>query len=872
MKRFCCTMFAALILCLSPGLVSAQVGQLDLGINNFSVYSTLPESNQFRRVSVSFRIVNVGTQSAKPSTARVMFDDQPDNFIIPMLTPGSSAYVSRSFTTRAAQVAIVVQADAQDVLGEVDETNNNLQYTAKLGLDPGRWLSIGPSKIQDDKKTLGVGKVATIAVDPRTPAIVYAGGPGSGLWKSANAGTTWFPIGDSLPTVTINAVSVDPSNSSRILVVTPAGVFESRDEGSVWTQLFARDLKAIGSGGGGLLIAKTVNPTLYLSTKRGLRVSTDGGRNWPRVLRPDGKVISLQFSTTDSSHLFASVAGSSTRRPGIYEAKDGGTSAASWHRLSGCGPDVVPAIPQKAKVWIAESHGRMWLSYHGIVDDDKKVALWRTTPRTCTFPDGFVEHKWEEVTLRDECAQYKNNWGYLFAHPDDPKILFKGGVELCRSRLAGSDLEPVSNMHVDHHTVAVSPTNPSVMYFGTDGGIYRSTDAGVTMQFVGEGLNNTEFYKIDTLGNFPKVVVGGSQDNGTSTWDGLSPIWKYADGTGDSELVAFDRKDPKRIFEIPQRTRQVEVLTPGGDSQALANSTLPDCNGLHASMVSTAREPALGITCKGIWKGPEFVQTIFGLMGPFWHRIQSAPATGDFVQLQASPSGLEWVAATKGGEVYYGSQLKPLLKVFTMRDRGVASGITFVNSKTFYVAANTSSRGFVYRLQCSANCTAESIWKHEPEGDITAISVDPLAPNTLLVAVRALGIFRGVMDTSGKWTWNRYNNGLPFGVTVTDMKPHTRGSVVAGTYGRGAFELFSRIPGPQKLTVTAHVIEFDLDPEPPHTVLASVEIDSPPRLFFTTDKPLQAVLRNAFQNHRLVIIEYVIDGSSNRIVSVRFAQ
>lgn len=241
------------------------------------------------------------------------------------------------------------------------------------------------------------------------------------------------------------------------------------------------------------------------------------------------------------------------------------------------------------------------------------------------------------------------------------------------------------------------------------------------------------------------------------------------------------------------------------------------------------------------------------------------------MQLKASPSGLEWVAATEGGEVYYGLQLKPLANVFTMPARRVASGITFVDSKTFYVSANTSSRGFVYRLQCTPNCTTESIWRHEPEGDITAISVDPLASNTLLVAVRARGVFRGIRDTSGKWTWNSYNNGLPFGVTVTDMKPHTGGSVVAATYGRGAFELFSKKPGSQNLAAMGHVIEFDLNPESPHTVLATLKIDSTPGLFFTTQKPLQTILQNASNNHRLVIIEYVIDGNSNRIISVKLA-
>ena len=95
-----------------------------------------------------------------------------------------------------------------------------------------------------------------------------------------------------------------------MLAITPAGVFESKDGGAVWPQLTNVNLGAIGSGGGALLIANTVNPPLYVSTTGGLRVSTDGGQTRPVVRMPgfpegfpDPQIVSLQFSTTNPSHL-----------------------------------------------------------------------------------------------------------------------------------------------------------------------------------------------------------------------------------------------------------------------------------------------------------------------------------------------------------------------------------------------------------------------------------------------------------------------------------------------------------------------------------------------------------------------------------------
>ena len=35
-----------------------------------------------------------------------------------------------------------------------------------------------------------------------------------------------------------------------------------------------------------------------------------------------------------------------------------------------------------------------------------------------------------------------------------------------------------TGLHVDSHVIAVAPSNPQVVYFGSDGGIYRSNNAG----------------------------------------------------------------------------------------------------------------------------------------------------------------------------------------------------------------------------------------------------------------------------------------------------------------------------------------------------------------------------------------------------------
>lgn len=163
-----------------------------------------------------------------------------------------------------------------------------------------------------------------------------------------------------------------------------------------------------------------------------------------------------------------------------------------------------------------------------------------------------------------------------------------------------------------------------------------------------------------------------------------------------------------------------------------------------------------------------------------------------------------------------------------------------------------------------------------------AITIDPLAPNTLLAAVRDRGVFRGVRSAPKIWSWTEFNNGMPFGVTVTDLEPQSNGGIIAATYGRGAFQLFSRITTPPPpLTAVGFVILYEVarafPDQPPgehNPILQTIELDSKPGFTFTsTGGPLfRAVVDTARQNNRKVEITFtpvVGSPSSGNIISVK---
>src|SRR4051812_32314328 len=52
------------------------------------------------------------------------------------------------------------------------------------------------------------GRVCDVAVVESKPAVMYVASATGGLWKTANAGTTWTPLTDGLDVWSVGAVAV----------------------------------------------------------------------------------------------------------------------------------------------------------------------------------------------------------------------------------------------------------------------------------------------------------------------------------------------------------------------------------------------------------------------------------------------------------------------------------------------------------------------------------------------------------------------------------------------------------------------------------------------------------------------------------------
>ncbi len=163
-----------------------------------------------------------------------------------------------------------------------------------------------------------------------------------------------------------------------------------------------------------------------------------------------------------------------------------------------------------------------------------------------------------EFTL---AAAYSRYTHALTIHPSDPFTVYFGGLTLNKSTDGGVVWSEVGGckgmqstaLHPDHHALVFpDPSDPNRMYNASDGGFAFSTDGGASWTSGNSGLQITGFQSI-TASPLPdldfKTVIGGSQDNGTNKWDGLSTVWEHAND-GDAASTIMDHKLKNVMFDV----------------------------------------------------------------------------------------------------------------------------------------------------------------------------------------------------------------------------------------------------------------------------------------------------------------------------------
>lgn len=171
----------------------------------------------------------------------------------------------------------------------------------------------------------GVGTSPAIAIAKTSPSTVYVGSS-AGLIYSTNAGSSWSNPATPPPAGAVNAIAADPNNAMTAYAGAPAGVYKTTDGGAHWT--------AVNTGLPGVPVTSLAihgsTSTIYAATGSGLFYTTSAGASWTHA--------SLPFEVASTPFLVAVDAGNNVylafEGSGVVTATNGGTLQNDWSSLT----------------------------------------------------------------------------------------------------------------------------------------------------------------------------------------------------------------------------------------------------------------------------------------------------------------------------------------------------------------------------------------------------------------------------------------------------------------------------------------------------------------------------------------------------------
>ena len=689
------------------------------------------------------------------------------------------------------------------------------------------WTNLGPTNAdsQTNGSTLFVrdsGRARSIVVDPTNTQVIYLATSGGGVWKTTNGGTNWTPITETLGSLSCGSLTMDPSNSNILYLGlgdpfdgTGIGFVKSTNGGATWS---APALLGASTSIRDVPVSPSNGSIILAATNAGLFRSTDAGASFTQVSIPTGIAaapVCWQLASGGGTNWALTVEADTANTGGsgrIYYSSDSG---ATWAQATGV--TKTGGITRLSLASASSLRSTMYAMGSNTSNDLADIFKSTDGGRTWTALSANTKNYTNTNSESSSMSTILGGQGFynhvILVDPANPSTAYFGGqLLLAKTTDGGTSYSQITNwlaqfslpyVHADFHAGAIDATG--TIYAGTDGGIFKRTDAASNTwtSNLNIGIASHLVYSVGSSLNNRNAVIGGFQDNGTRVRSGTTSTFNQQLG-GDGFGSNIHPTNAVNMLGTLYYTR-VYKSTNSGSTFSAASTGITESNNPSTGVFTTRIVPGLADATGNtvytfanlkVYKSTNYAGS--------WTATAAAPVTtGNIRAVGAAKSdGTKIGVTASGGRVFLsatsGSSWNQVADLTTNNLPNSSGGYS-------YIWFDTANFNTVYVASVYPSATSNHVWKSSNFGSTwTAIDGSAAASNGFpfgvpvnsiqndpgdsltLYAGTQLGVYK---SSDGGTTWTRFGSGMPL-VNVTDFYVAPDSSLVrASTYGRGFWEL-----------------------------------------------------------------------------------
>ena len=657
---------------------------------------------------------------------------------------------------------------------------------------------------------------AVSAADPDLLWIVN----NDGVFRSDNKGVTWSEPDPSFADgYSVVALAAHTTDADIVMAGQEGtrGTYRSTDRGSSWHLVGGVTLPF--SQPTDIDFAHDQPSHVFVSfVGDGVWRSTDTGDNWSSFGLAGNTVNSLVAAPSDSGYLYAWVGGSSTlffRNPGVgvwTAATVGPPRPVLALAVDGVTPNVAYAgcdhpgtAGSTGGIYITTDSGRNWARIPGVLDSFDVVSIathpsesgvvWAATRLGGVFRSEDGGQTWELLSNFGTIADLTN---INLQDPTNEFLLFAGtegyGVQV--STDGGKTFEPRVNGLTNYYVNAMSfdPDDPTILYAGTDAGVFKTTDAANTWVPTDLIAGAISDIVTDNDGTARRIWVTVAGEGVAFSGDGGATFAMYDSGLASLELTSIEVED------LGGTARRIWVTTHRGDGVAYSDD-------LGQTWVSAAGN---GLTdrdvndllvdgaARRIWVTANTGVFYSDNDGLSWNDLSlGLPSETPVTSVSLDPNTSEVFVSlfsNHGGGVYRGANL-------TGSWRDFSDGLKELRVKKLTNNGGASARRQSSRTRFFAATRGDGVYRADvvaTTGSAPSITTTSLADGVVTMAYE-----RALVATGGTapYNWSVISGSLPPGIALDAQT----GTLFGSPGFPGLYQFSARVTDDQLMTAEAEL-------------------------------------------------------------------